>query len=81
MKEKNIRSKEGILKTGKYIEIPARRIIRHKTSKQKWRLRTKSGKEIICTNDHSLMVVRNGVLIECKPCDLKSTDKFICLKE
>lgn len=71
----------GTYHNGEYIEIPARRIIRHKTCKQKWRLRTKSGKEIICTNDHSLMVVRNGALIECKPCDLKSTDKFICLKE
>ena len=44
-----------------------KRIIRHKVSKPKWRLRTKSGKEIIITSDHSLVVFRDGVKLEVKP--------------
>jgi intein/homing endonuclease len=60
---------------------PVKRIIRHRVSKQKWRLKTKSGKEVIVTNDHSMIVFRNGEKIEVKPCEVLKTDKVLIIKE
>lgn len=57
-----------------------KRIIRHKVSKAKWKLKTKSGKEIIITNDHSMIVFRNGEKLEVKPSDILKTDKILVLK-
>jgi hypothetical protein len=57
-----------------------KRIIRHKVSKSKWKLKTKTGKEIIVTNDHSMIVFRNGEKIEVKPCDVLKTDKILIIK-
>jgi hypothetical protein len=54
-----------------------KRIIRHKVSKPKWRLRTASGKEIIVTNDHSMIVFRNGKKLEIKPSEIIKTDKIL----
>jgi DNA polymerase elongation subunit (family B) len=54
-----------------------KRIIRHKVSKPKWRLRTVSGKEIIVTNDHSMIVFRNGKKLEIKPSEIIKTDKIL----
>jgi len=59
---------------------PVKRIIRHKVSKTKWKLKTKSGKEIIITNDHSMIVFRDGNQIEVKPSDILSTDKILVIK-
>jgi DNA polymerase elongation subunit (family B) len=56
---------------------PVKRIIRHKVKKAKWKLRTKSGKEIIVTNDHSMIVFRNGNKIEVKPSEILKTDKIL----
>lgn len=60
---------------------PVKRIIRHKVSKAKWKLKTKSGKEIIVTNDHSMIVFRDGEKIEVKPCDILKTDKILIINE
>lgn len=60
---------------------PVKRIIRHKVSKAKWVLKTKSGKEIIVTNDHSMIVFRNGVQTEVKPSEILKTDKILCVKD
>jgi DNA polymerase elongation subunit (family B) len=57
-----------------------KRIIRHKVTKSKWKLKTKSGKEVIVTNDHSLIVFRNNKQIEVKPKEIKKTDKILCIK-
>lgn len=38
------------------------RVIRHKVSKEKWVLGDEFGNEVTVTNDHSLMVLRDGVL-------------------
>ena len=54
-----------------------KRIIRHKVSKPKWRLKTKSGKEIFVTNDHSMIVFRNGQKLEVKPRDILPSDKIL----
>ena len=53
------------------------RIIRHKVKKEKWLIKTKSGNEILVTNDHSMIVYRDGDKIEIKPCDIKKTDKIL----
>ncbi|MCK9475562.1 MAG: Hint domain-containing protein [Candidatus Muirbacterium halophilum] len=57
-----------------------KRIIRHKVSKPKWKLKTKSGKEITITNDHSMIVFRNGEKLEVKPSEVLKTDKILVLK-
>jgi DNA polymerase elongation subunit (family B) len=57
-----------------------KRIIRHKVSKLKWKLKTKSGKEIIVTNDHSMIVFRNNIKLEVKPSEILKTDKILCIK-
>ncbi len=54
-----------------------RRVIRHKVTKEKWRLRTVTGEEIICTGDHSLIVFRNGVQTTVKPREILKTDKIL----
>ena len=54
-----------------------KRIIRHKVTKPKWKLKTKSGKEIIVTNDHSMIVFRDGKKLEVKPRDILKTDKIL----
>lgn len=56
-------------------------IMRHKVSKPKWRLRTKDGKEIIVTNDHSMIVFREGKQIEIKPNQILPTDKVLIVKD
>ena len=56
-----------------------KRIIRHKVSKPKWKLRTFSGKEIICTDNHSLIVFRNGVKKKVKPSEILKGDKVLTL--
>ncbi len=56
-----------------------KRIIKHKVSKPKWKLKTKSGKEIIVTNDHSMIVFRDGEKIEVKPSEILKTDKILVL--
>jgi DNA polymerase elongation subunit (family B) len=56
---------------------PVKRVIRHKVSKPKWKLKTKSGKEIIVTNDHSRIVFRSGRKLEVKPSEILKTDKIL----
>jgi hypothetical protein len=57
-----------------------KRIIRHKVNKPKWRLKTKSGKEIICTSDHSLIVFRDGVKLSVKPNEILQSDKILAVE-
>jgi len=56
---------------------PINRIIRHKVTKSKWHLKTKSGNEIIMTGDHSMIVFRDGYMISVKPYDILKTDKVL----
>ena len=57
-----------------------KRVIRHKVTKPKWRLKTKSGKEVIVTNDHSMIVFRDGQKLEVKPYEILSSDKILIIK-
>lgn len=54
-------------------------IIRHKTTKKKWKLKA-GGKEVIITNDHSLIVFREGVKVTVKPGDIKTGDKILTIE-
>jgi len=57
-----------------------KRIHRHKVSKPKWKLVTESGKEIIVTGDHSLVVLRNGRLVEVRPSEVNpESDQVVTL--
>ena len=60
------------------IFVPIKRLIKHKVSKTRFRIKTKSGKEIIVTGDHSCIVFRNGEKIAIKAKDInKDTDKIL----
>jgi DNA polymerase elongation subunit (family B) len=57
-------------KAGQPTRRKIKNIHRHKVTKPKWKLVTESGKEVTMTDDHSLVVVRNGKLIEVKPSEV-----------
>ena len=64
----------------KLYHAPVSKIIRHKVRKSKWRLKTKSGKDVIVTNDHSMMVLRNNKLIKVKPNEINpKIDKVVSI--
>ena len=53
--------------------------MRHKVTKDKFRLKTKSGKELIVTGDHSIMVIRDNELISLPAREIKKSDKIITI--
>jgi DNA polymerase elongation subunit (family B) len=55
-------------------------VMRHKTKKKLYKINLKNGKSIIVTEDHSVMVDRDGFLLEVKPTDILITDLILCLK-
>jgi DNA polymerase elongation subunit (family B) len=76
----NYKNSQSAEKLGSLIYSPVTKVIRHKVSKPKWKLKTKSGKEIIVTNDHSLIVYREGQTVEIKPIEIKKGEKVICVR-
>lgn len=52
-------------------------LYRHKVKKPKWKIKTKSGKEVIVTNDHSMIVFRDDTQIKVKPSEILVTDKIL----
>lgn len=56
---------------------PFNYVYRHKTKKVLWRITDEHGTIIDITEDHSVMVERNGVLIEAKPSEIKPDDILI----
>lgn len=64
---------------GKIVFSPVNKVIRHKVKKPKWKITTRSGKEVIVTNDHSLIVLRDGKKVSIKPSDLIIGEKVICV--
>ena len=56
-----------------------KRIVRHKVSKGKWKIKSKD-KELILTEDHGCVVIREGQLIRIKPSEMKKDDKLVILK-
>ena len=59
---------------------PIKYIMRHKVyNKSRFRIKTKSGKELEVTGDHSMMIIRNNELITVKAKDILKTDKIITI--
>jgi intein/homing endonuclease len=54
-------------------------VMRHKTKKKLYRITTANGKQVTVTEDHSLMVDRDGLLYEVKPNELQEGDNIITL--
>jgi DNA polymerase elongation subunit (family B) len=52
-------------------------VMRHRTKKKLYRITTENGKQVTVTEDHSVMVDRDGFLIECKPNEILVTDGII----
>jgi DNA polymerase elongation subunit (family B) len=53
-------------------------IYRHRTSKRRFKITLESGKHVIVTEDHSVMVEREGKLIEVKPLEI-NRDTDVCI--
>jgi len=51
-------------------------VMKHKVQKRLFKIKH-CGDEVIITEDHSIMVIRNGELIEIKPKNIKKTDKIV----
>lgn len=56
-------------------------VMRHKTKKKLYRITTENGKSVTVTEDHSIMVDRDGFLMDIKPTELLKDDKIITLKD
>ena len=83
-KDKEINPVSGYIKTydgEKEIESVFNNVMRHKTDKDLFEIETESGKIVTVTEDHSVMVERDGVLVVVKPMDILDTDLFICLSK
>ena len=52
-------------------------VYRHKTSKRRFKITTKSGRTVIVTEDHSVMQYSDAGLVEQKPTDLKINDMVL----
>lgn len=55
-------------------------IQRHKVNKAKYKISIDE-REVIMTGDHSIMVYRDGQVIECKPSEIKQTDYLLKRKD
>jgi DNA polymerase elongation subunit (family B) len=60
------------------VQKPIKAIYRHRVSKKKWRITLENGKSVVVTQDHSIMIERDGVLMEICPSDI-NTDTDICI--
>lgn len=59
---------------------PIKYVMKHKVKKRMFKIEC-NGNEITITNDHSIMIKRDGKVIEVKPSEIKKTDKLILVKE
>ena len=55
-------------------------VMRHRTRKKIYKITLENGKSIKVTEDHSVMVDRDGFLLEVRPTDIQESDLIICLK-
>ena len=54
-------------------------VMRHKTKKKLYKITLQNNKSVTVTEDHSVMVDRDGFLLEVPPMEIKDTDLIICL--
>lgn len=59
------------------IDKPILTLYRHKTSKDLYEVIGENNEKVIVTGDHSIMINRDGNIIEVKPENIKSNDKLI----
>lgn len=59
---------------------PINNVMKHRTDKNIYRITTESGKEVFVTEDHSIMVERNGELEKVRPEDILEDDIVITLE-
>ena len=55
-------------------------VSRHKVSKNKWEIFIKDKEPLYITEDHSIIVYRDGELIECKASEILATDYLVTEK-
>ena len=55
-------------------------VYRHAVNKEKWEVEDEDGNVVTITSDHSIMVERDNILIECKPKDILEGDVLISIK-
>lgn len=63
-------------KSGKAVQKKVVNMKKHLVKKQMFKL-TVGGKSVVVTQDHSLVVMRNGVLVEVKPHEVRPDDNFV----
>lgn len=66
----------SVSKDLEYQEKQINYVMKHKVKKKMFKIKC-NGDEVIITEDHSMMVVRNNELIEIKPKDVQKTDKLV----
>jgi len=54
-------------------------VMRHKTKKKLYKVTTENGKTVTVTEDHSLIIDRDGFLVECKPTEIRENDLIITI--
>ena len=54
-------------------------VMRHKTKKKLYKITLQNDKTVTVTEDHSIMVDRDGFLLEVRPTEILDTDLIICL--
>ena len=65
----------------KLYQAKVKKIIRHKVTKKKWKIKTSSGKEIIVTNDHSIIIFRDNIQLTVKPSEILKHDKILTVSQ
>ena len=55
-------------------------VMRHKTKKKIYLIELENGKSVKVTEDHSIIVDRDGFLLDIKPTEILDTDLIITLK-
>jgi hypothetical protein len=63
--------------TGEVEEKPIKYVMKHTVKKRMFRVTSASGNSVVVTQDHSIIVKRNGVIKEVCPSELLETDKII----
>lgn len=64
-------------KTGLVEEKSIKYVMKHKVKKRMYRITGPDGKSVVVTQDHSVMVVRDGSIISVSPPNMLETDKII----
>lgn len=63
---------------GNVCQKPVKAIYRHRVSKPRWKITLENGSSVTVTDDHSIMVIRNGQMIEVKPSAI-NRDTDVCI--